>query len=86
MKLVIHNRLLLLIALLLACAGLAAQQQETEPNNSIMTADTIQLGEEYLGTLSDNSDRDFIAFYVPRPGVVEASAILNQAAVRIWPP
>ena len=81
MKLVIHNRLLLLIALLLACAGLAAQQQETEPNNSIMTADTIQLGEEFSGMLSDNSDRDFVAFFVPRPGIIEASALLNQGIV-----
>lgn len=82
MKPVIHTRVLLLIALLLAGTGLAAQQQETEPNNSIITADTIQLGEEFSGMLSDNSDRDFVSLFVPRPGVIEASALLNQGMVQ----
>ena len=81
MKPFIYTRLLLLIALLFAGAGLAAQQQETEPNNSIMTADTVQLGGEFSGMLSDNSDRDFVTFFVPRPGVIEASALLNQGIV-----
>ncbi|MCO6489086.1 MAG: hypothetical protein J5I98_11740, partial [Phaeodactylibacter sp.] len=82
MKPFVYTRLLLLIALLLAGTGLAAQQQETEPNNSIITADTIQLGEEFSGMLSDNSDRDFVSLFVPRPGVIEASALLNQGMVQ----
>lgn len=81
MKPVIHTRVLLLFALLFIGAGLAAQQQESEPNNFRMDADSLQLGVEFSGMLTDNSDRDFVVFFIPRPGVVKASALLNQLAV-----
>ncbi len=73
----------ILLILGLALTDATAQVNESEPNNSFLTANAIALGVEMKGTINPKNDDDYYKVTLTKPGVLRVS--VENVAAEIQP-